>query len=203
MNNPIFLGTQHQNARAKCAFALERIGNAIFHLKRKYYFGEGLSVAQGDILLLLASRSNSKPGVSTVSAEFSLTQATISDAVRSLVQKGFVVKTTSKRDKRFTELKLTKKGLRVVRRISEWQSELVESLNCLTDGESIELMLSLMEVVGSLVTSGILSVARICYLCRFFMQVEGKPYKNYCSLLEKELPSSELRVNCEDFQKAS
>ncbi|HID10284.1 MAG TPA: MarR family transcriptional regulator, partial [Candidatus Latescibacteria bacterium] len=66
--------------------------------------------------------------MSGLSKEFGLTQATVSDAVRSLVEKGLVSRSPCWEDGRVQVLGLTSSGRELTKRISDWQVPIIEQI---------------------------------------------------------------------------
>ena len=63
----------------------------------------------------------------------------------------------------------------------------------------------LMDLIGSLQKSGMISVARMCVTCRFLRPdaQRGEDSSHYCALLDVPLAGSELRTDCPEHELAA
>jgi len=191
------LRRDHASVPAKVVYALERIATAISALKRDCYSKLGLSLTQGDILIFLATHSE-KPGrVSLLSEEFLVSEATISEAVSALVDKGLIKKKQSALDARQVSLKLTPKAKRAISMAAKWEAELREILLSPALEKPSHLLLQLLLIIDRLLSAGVITEARMCLSCKFLEKRGRTGY--FCALLQKPLKPDDLRIDCEDY----
>lgn len=196
---PIFDPTaQHTDVGAKIVAALERLSHVFRSLLWNEAKAHGLSPIQIQFLVYLLHHESTLCRVSHLAREFLLTQPTVSDAVRSLEDKGLVTKEAWPDDRRISTLKLTPKGRQLAEHLSGWAEVVKPHVERLAPGEQQQLMLALMRLIASLQEAGIVSLTRMCLTCRFFEPnaVSGSTTPYYCRLLEKPLSTTELRFDC-------
>jgi hypothetical protein len=63
----------------------------------------------------------------------------------------------------------------------------------------------LMDLIGSLQKSGLITVARMCVTCRFFRPDAhpGESSPHHCALLNVALSGSDLRADCPEHKLAA
>lgn len=163
---------------------------------------EGLSPIQIKFLIYLKNHSENFCRTSQLAMEFSLTNATVSEAVNSLTQKELVCKITSNEDRRVSTLFLTPRGKEVVEKISCWTEDIRKHVADSTVSDKETVMLFLMQLIESLQRSGIISVAKMCTLCDNFKRNlnPGSEKPHYCKLIDKAIANFELNIDCENYQ---
>lgn len=186
----------------KIVAALERVARALRGLLWEAVQPLGLSPIQGQLLLYLRDHREETCRVSYLAREFGLTQATISDAVSSLQDKGLVRRRPSHKDRRVSTLSLTPSGHALAAQLAHWDRRASGALQDFADPERQQALLFLMRLIDSWQRLGIVSVARMCVTCRFF-QPNATPDSDapyYCRLLERPLTVSALRLDCADHE---
>jgi DNA-binding MarR family transcriptional regulator len=186
----------------KVAAALERIAQALRVLLWGAAKRTGLSPMQCQTLLYLAQRREDAARVSRLAREFGVTQATVSDAVSSLEQKGLVARGAAS-DKRASVLSLTPRSRALVAtELERWADPMRAAIAELPRENREALLPSLMDVIRSLQRTGVITVARMCITCRFFSEnaQKGKSPKHYCQLLQVPLAPLDLRVDCPEHE---
>lgn len=191
---------QHQDPAAKVVAGLQRISEAFKVLLWEQAKQLGLSPVQIQILIFLAYHKRELCTVSHLAQEFNITKPTVSDAVRVLHNKGFVMKDHSPEDQRSYVLVLTDKGKETVSGIEHFAEPIKSRLNILGDGELSSLFSTISTLIFQLNKAGVLSVQRTCYGCSFF---EKKSIGNYCNLLEQKLRDEDIRIDCPEFEAVS
>jgi DNA-binding MarR family transcriptional regulator len=119
--------------------------------------------------------------------------------VKSLEQKGFVERQTEITDTRSHTIHLTEAGKSVVAQTANFANPMLGSIAEFPSTEKGILLEQLLGVVGQLQRAGIISLQRMCFSCRFY-QKKGEGH--FCQFLNKPLESTELRVDCEEFEAA-
>lgn len=143
--------------------------------------------------------------VSQLAREFGLTQATVSDAVSSLEEKGLIRRDPWPGDRRVISLRLTPVGEELADELSTWANTVQEHLSFSSPAEKEAVMRFLMRLIASLQRSGVIAVSRMCVTCRFFRPDEhpGSDSPHHCGLLDAPLAGSDLRVDCPEHELAA
>lgn len=193
---------QEQHADYKIIAALERLSQAFRTLMWSRGKHLGLSPIQMQCLVFIRFHDNKRNRIGHLAKEFDVAPATVSEAVRILVSKGFVQKQASVEDKRVQHLVLTPEGTEVTDKISDWANVLSEPLNEIPIDRKHETLLQLFHLIEAFQQKGLITVARQCTTCRFFRAADtSNPDPiHYCKLLEKDLPLTALRVDCPEHE---
>ena len=184
---------QHQSSESKIVVALERISEAFRVLLWDAGKAYGLSPIQTQILIFLLFHSPEKCKVGYLAAEFNMTKATISDSVKSLLQKGLVEKLDDEKDSRSFGLALTKEGKKVARETSLFAGAIQTPLSTLTPAQKEIMLNGLLRLIQDLNKAGVITPQRMCFNCRFY---EDKNGTHFCNLLNSPLANPDLRVDC-------
>ena len=197
MNDSIFNPEfQNQNTSSKIIVALERISEAFKVLlwdKAKEY---GLSPIQIQILIFVAYHKQELCNVSHLANEFNITKPTVSDAIKALVNKNYIEKDFSSSDSRSYSILLTPSGKDIIKKTEDFANPIKSKLETIEDPKLNDLFKTLSEVIYKLNQTGILTVQRTCYGCKFYKKTNEI---HYCNLLEKELQNSDIRIDCPEF----
>ncbi|MFQ6071040.1 MAG: MarR family winged helix-turn-helix transcriptional regulator [Candidatus Aminicenantales bacterium] len=165
---------------------------------------KNLSPLQLKILLHLKESSEGFRKVSLMASEFSLTRATVSDAVRALIEKGFVRKKKDKEDGRSFILGLTESGKRLLERdLLSWNSTLKEEIGEFSAEDKEKVFLFLAELLMKFQEEGIIENLRMCFSCQYFTRnafpESEKPH--LCRLTGRKLADFEMNVRCESNEQ--
>jgi DNA-binding MarR family transcriptional regulator len=198
------LSAQHDGVDARIVAMLERLSQVFRVRLREEAREHNLSPIQAQFMIYLLHHDVELRRVSQLAREFDLTQATVSDAVASLETKGFVRREQWPEDRRVVTLRLTPDGEKLASTLSNWADPVSEHLECFSPEEREAVMCFLMELVGSLQKSGLITVARICVTCRFFGRDvhPGAALPHHCGLLDVPLGGPNLRVDCPEHEAA-
>lgn len=201
MKNAIFEpSVQNQNIEAKIVIALERIAESFRVMLWQESKETALSPIQIQILIFLLFHTPEKRKVSYLAQEFNMTKATISDAVKVLLQKELITKEIEIEDTRSYTMHLTEKGQVIAQKASSFANHLTNPVTELSTTQKEVLLESLLSMIYKLHQAGIIQVQRMCLLCRFYSKNEGN---HFCNLLQKPLKNTELRVDCEEYESMS
>ena len=200
MNESVFdPQAQIGNPDLKIIASLERLGEGFRVLLWEKAKVLGISPIQIQILVFVQFHGDEKCKVSYLAQEFCLTKPTISEAVKSLEQKGFIERQTEIMDTRSHTIHLTEAGKSAVSQTAHFANPMLGSLAKIPSTEKGILLEQLLGVIGQLQRSGIISMQRMCFSCRFYQKTgEG----HFCQFLNKSLTNSELRVDCREFEAA-
>lgn len=188
---------QETDLSSKIVAGLERISEAFKALLWEKATELGVSPIQIQILIFIAYHKPVLCNVSHLAKEFNVSKPTISDAIRSLDKKGFIEKNYSSSDSRSYTIKLSDSGLKVVSNTENFAYPLKKQLSSVHPSNLDVLFKTLSILIYQLNKNGILTVQRTCYACKFY---NNHLNSHYCNLLEKELLSSEIRIDCDEFE---
>ncbi|RAJ10055.1 MarR family winged helix-turn-helix transcriptional regulator [Arenibacter echinorum] len=188
---------QEKDVTSKIIAGLERVSEAFKVLLWDKAKLLGLSPIQIQILIFIAYHKNEICNVSHLAKEFNITKPTISDAIRVLDKKGLITKEYSSSDSRSYSIGLSETGTETIGQISDFANPLKMQLNTVGDSELESLFGTLSKLIYQLNTSGILSVQRTCYGCKFYSKESNQ---DYCNLLNKELLNKDIRLDCPEFE---
>jgi len=193
---------KENNINDKIIFLMEKLSGIFRFLMWNTIKSEGLSPIQLQFLLYLKKHSEKLSTVSNLSREFGLSNATVSDAITSLMKKGLVLKKRRRQgDRRVVILTLTPSGKKTVDKLGRWNSVLNEYLKRFSHSEREMILLFLMELIGALFNDGVISSARMCITCNNHSRYIGDNGKieHHCSLLKKSFDTKYLRVECNEY----
>ena len=204
MGSVFDLSAQHDDVDAKIVAALERLSQVFRVRLRDEAWERDLSPTQTQFLIYLLYHNVELRRVSRLATEFDLTRATVSDAVASLEIKGLVKREQWPEDRRVVTLRLTPDGEKLATTLSEWADPVREHLERFSPQEREAVMRFLIRLIGSLQRSGLITVARMCVTCSFFLQDihPGEPSPHHCGLLDVPLGGADLRVDCPEHEPA-
>ncbi len=159
----------------------------------------GISPIQIQILIFIQFHGDEKCKVSYLAQEFCMRKPTISEAVKSLEQKGFIERKTETTDSRSHTIHLTKAGKSVVAKTASFANPMLGSIAEIPFAQKDILLEQLLGVIGQLQRAGIISVQRMCFSCRFYQKNEDG---HFCQFLMASLKNRELRLDCGEFEAA-
>ena len=158
----------------------------------------GLSPIQIQLLIFIAYHDQTLCNVSHLAREFNVTKPTISDAVRVLYKKELIAKDFSSEDNRSFTIQLTTSGREIVSETEDFAYPLKRQLQQFNPAELENLFSVISGLIYQLNLSGVLTVQRTCYGCRFF---DGNRATAYCNLLQKDLQRTDIRLDCPEFEQ--
>lgn len=199
MNESVFdPQAQIGNPDLKIIACLERLSEGFRVLLWEKAKVLGISPIQIQILVFIQFHGDEKCKVSYLAQEFSLTKPTVSEAVKSLEQKGFVERQTEITDTRSHTIHLTEAGKSAVAQTANFANPMLGSIADISSAEKDILLEQLLGVVGRLQRAGIISMQRMCFSCRYY-QKNGDDH--FCRFLSKTLKNHELRLDCGEFEE--
>lgn len=191
------LNTQNENLDNKIVAGLERLTQAFRTLlwdKAKEY---GLSPIQIQILIFLRYHSHDKATVSYLAKEFNLTKPTISDAIKALEQKKLIEKLSDNSDNRSYSIILTEPGIAIVTHTEDFINPVSHIVSAIDPGQKESVWKAISTLIITLNKAGVISTQRTCPNCKYFSPTNKAPY---CSLLNKKLEPSDIRIDCFEFE---
>ena len=188
---------QERSVDSKIVIGLERISEAIRVLLWDHAKQLGLSPIQIQILIFLKYHREELANVSHLAEEFNLTKPTISDAVKSLLQKGLIVKKPGLSDGRSYSISLSGKGDQLTQSLSGFTSPIERSVASFSEEQKEYLLGGISSLIDALSREGVIKVQRSCFACRFYGK---KGTGHYCHFLKKPLKVRDLRLDCAEFE---
>ncbi len=189
---------QQKSITSKIVISLERISEVFKTLLWEYAKVIGISPIQIQILIFIAYHKQQLCNVSHLAKEFNITKATISDAIRVLDKKGFIVKDYSKKDNRSYSIFLSRLGKKTVAETENFANPIEEQLKNVEISNLENVFETLSNLIYQLNTTGILTVQRTCFGCKFYDKSKNSAY---CTLMEKELLTSDIRLDCPEYEE--
>lgn len=193
------LEQQNSSLDLKIVAGLERISQAFRILlweKAKVY---GLSPIQIQLLIFINYHSQDKTTVSYLAREFNLTKATISDAIKVLLQKELIGKQTDSTDTRSYTIQLTEEGKKVVSNTQDFANPVTDIVSKVDLQEKQAVWQTISTLIIQLNKMDLISIQRTCPNCRFYALKDGG---HYCNLLNKSLENTAIRIDCPEFEAA-
>jgi DNA-binding MarR family transcriptional regulator len=184
---------QSEDLDSKILATLERIAESFRVALWNTGKDTGLSPIQIQILLFIRYHAPHLCKISRLAVEFNMTKATVSDAVKTLVQKNLVDKITEIHDNRSQIIRLTESGKQLSEKIDSYATPLLQPLTHFSAIQKEAFYAILLQYLGRLVTQGVLNPQRNCFSCRYLAKEEQN---FYCKYFKMPLQSKELRVDC-------
>lgn len=188
---------QASNFDVKLVYALERVSQVFRTLLWKSQVETSLSPLQSQIVIFMYFHSDKYLSVSSFSEEFSVTKATVSDAVKVLESKKLLRKEKDIVDKRKILIKLTDEGLSLASKIEFYADPLELALKNIELDDKKVFYGVLMKIISNLNGTGLLNNLRMCTTCQHY---EIKAEKPYCNLVKSFLQYDELRIDCPEHE---
>lgn len=193
------LKSQNSQIELRIVSALERLSEAFRVLLWNEAKILNISPIQIQILIFLKFHSIEKCKVSYLAQEFNMTKATVSDAVKILLQKGLIDKEIDAEDTRSYTMQLSKLGETTIEKATLFANPMLASFDTLSAEQKEILLDSLLQIIYRLHKAGIITIQRMCQTCQFLQNREGG---HYCQLLKKPLEKSSFRMDCPEHQVA-
>lgn len=184
------------------AALMSRLSEAYRILLWDYSKETRLSPIQIQFLLFISNHCKSECKISQIAKNFNLTQATVSDAIKSLETKGLVARKQSTSDGRVYFLSSTAEGESLAHQLEGWQDKIINNLGQFSDQRKESVLLFLMELIESLKMDQVLNVARTCLSCQSFRKdFNPSQFKSYfCTYSGQYLATSDLIIDCPNYQ---
>jgi len=189
---------QEKDISSKIVAGMERVSEVFKVLLWEKAKLVGLSPIQIQILIFIAFHKRELCNVSHLAKEFNVTKPTVSDAIKVLDKKGMIIKDFSSSDSRSYSITLSELGTDVVSQTYDFSNPLKKQIDGFSQSELESLFGTLSQLIYKLNRNGILSVQRTCFGCKFYKKTDGN---DFCNLLQKELLSEEIRLDCPEFEE--
>ena len=188
---------------ARIIVAISRLSTVLRAGMWDFATTENLNPAQADILQLLRNRTQGVR-LNWLAAQLSVSAASASDSVATLVSKRLVLKARAVDDRRATALWLTDEGKIVAERLAGALSFADDAVARLQPEVQEQLLIGLFKLIVQLQHSERFPTLRACPGCRFFEpNVFTDPAApHHCALVKAPLPIRFLRIDCAEHQPA-
>lgn len=188
---------------ARIITAISRIASVMRSGVWEFATGENLNPTQTEILQLLQARAHGVR-LSWVASQLSISAASASDSVASLVSKGLVRKARAEDDGRASALHLTDAGVQVAERIGSAVSFADDAASALPHAMQVSMLTGLLKLIAELQKSERFPALRACPSCRHFEanKYPGAETPHHCALVNAPLPMSFIRIDCAEHEPA-
>ncbi len=191
---------QQKSLTGKIVVGLERLSEVFKVLLWNHAKKVGLSPIQIQILIFIAYHKQMYCNVSHLAKEFNVTKPTISDAVRILDKKSLIVKDYSSADSRSYSIFLSEEGKAIVSETENFANPIQNQLKNIPKTQLENLFETMSQLIYQLNTSGILTVQRTCFGCKFY---EKKGDISHCMFLGKDLSNTDIRLDCPEYEESN
>jgi DNA-binding MarR family transcriptional regulator len=194
------------NSASKIVVAFERIAEAFRVMLWQAAKNTGLSPLQIQILTFLSFHPPEQRKISYLAAEFNMSKPTVSDAVKTLEEKGLITKETEEHDTRSYIISVSAAGEQTAREASAFAERFTRILSGMPPIEQDALLEQLLGVVHSLHKERLLSMQRACFSCIHYKADAFRSAGSddaFCALLDQRLPLADIRLDCPYHEEES
>jgi DNA-binding MarR family transcriptional regulator len=185
----------------RIATGLHKLGLALKHQTWNQASAHGVSPTQGQIVAVLAA--DGALSTSEVAARLGIGLPTVSEAVTTLADKGYVRRTADARHSRARLLRLTAAGTRLAAHTRAWPEFLTQAVGSLTDAEQATLLTALVKMIRTLQEQGQIPISRMCVTCTHFRpHVHNGDTPHHCAFVDTPMRAAHLRLDCADHEPA-
>ncbi|WP_448567676.1 MarR family winged helix-turn-helix transcriptional regulator [Thalassotalea ganghwensis] len=192
MKNVFSPTVQINNLEAKLIASIERIATLFKSSLQDTAKSHRLTPLQAQLLLFIAEHPNKFCSVGELAKEFSVTKATASDSLKTLLKKSYIEKTDNAADARSFSYKITDSAKTVVSELSQLGNKMTDVITTLDQEELLSLYNLNLILLNKFSQTGLINT-RMCLSCHYYQE---KEQGFYCRLMEKSLPQVDLRIDC-------
>jgi len=189
---------QQKSITSKIVVGLERLSGVFKVLLWEHAKTIGISPIQIQLLIFIAYHKQELCNVSHLAKEFNITKPTISDAIKVLDKKEFIVKDYSTPDNRSYSILLSDKGKGIVAETENFANPIKTQLKSVEKDELENLYTTISQLIYQLNQKGIISVQRSCFSCKFYNKSNNR---DYCNLLDRQLLNGDIRLDCPEYEE--
>ncbi|MEM7772909.1 MAG: MarR family winged helix-turn-helix transcriptional regulator [Cyanobacteria bacterium P01_A01_bin.37] len=193
--------TDGNDLAGRVLIGLTKIGIALKSQSWQDANTSGLSPTQGQILALLHAKGSDGLRLSAIAQELSVTPATASDAVATLVDKGLVLKDRAADDRRAIAITLTDVGQQQAEKVLGWSDFLKVAVDELSAEEQVGFLQGLIKIIRNLQQQGHIPIAHMCVTCQHFRPnvYDNPDYPHHCNFVDAPFGNQHLQVDCPDY----
>jgi len=183
---------QIDNIEAKVIAGIERL-STIFKSKLQNTAKEyKLTPLQAQLLIFIAEHPPKLCSVTHLALEFSVTKATVSDSLKTLVNKTYLEKIYNPNDARAFHLSIVESAMPMVSELSHFGLTMADLLKSMPKNDLENLSELNLNMLGLFNKAGLIS-ARMCSSCHYY---EKNKEGFHCHLMKTDLPNISLRLDC-------
>lgn len=194
--SPFDLELQQSDLASKIIIGLERVAEIFRVMLWEKAKRLNLSPIQIQLLIFLRYHGEESSTISSLAREFNLSKPTVSDAVSALGNKGLIDRKGNPIDTRSYSIRLTIKGIKIVRETEKFADPLKQIVAGLSDAEIEKFWSVLSQIIYQSNQASLVSVQRMCFNCKFY---GSKARTSYCHLLARKLRPRDIRIDCPEF----
>ncbi|MCJ8293958.1 MAG: MarR family transcriptional regulator [Colwellia sp.] len=187
---------QIDNIEAKVVAGIERLAtvfkSSLQDTAKKYK----LTPLQAQLLIFIAEHPAKLCSVTLLADEFSVTKATASDSLKTLVNKGYLDKVYNPNDARAFHLNIAATAKVMVNELSHFGLIMASQLKSMDKNELEVLSAANLKMLALFSKAGLIS-SRMCYSCHYY---ENKQDGFHCHLMNVDLPTIALRLDCPEHK---
>lgn len=159
-----------------------------------------LNPVQMQLLIFLLNHKDFDNTITSLSSEFAVSAASLSDTVKSLHIRELIDKIFPSAGSRSFKIQLTRQGQIIAQKISFYGKEIFSGLELLGKNEKCIVLESLSKIIFKLYENGALKEQRMCWTCRFY---EKNEVGNFCSILQQNITNEHFQIDCSDHNYRS
>ena len=188
----------------RLASGLVKIGVALNRHDRRTAGSNGLGLTQTKILEFLRQCPKRSARLSAIAKGLSITPATASESVRTLIQKGLVRKVRSETDERVVIITLSAKGRRKADHAAGQKGFLIAAAESLTPPEQEDFLKTLLKMMLVIQERRHAPASRMCPSCQHLRpRVNPDSQRSHhCESLDTPFGNRQLQIDCPEHQPA-
>ena len=176
--------------------AMEFIANIIKSHQIELSKSFNISPIQLQILEYIR-RNGGSTTLTKLNEEFKITKATLSDSLKNLFFKEFIIKDTNPDDARSNLILLNYKN-KDLAELFEKDSALNQTISEITTKKQSTIINSLISLLSEMEAKSIISKRRMCFSCTYYQLYTDNSF--YCKFLDKTFENHFLKSDCIDFK---
>lgn len=182
-------------------FGMEKINQINRILLWEIAKTENLGPIQIQFIEFIAHQPLKTSTISELAMEFNLKKPTVSDSIRNLEEKGFILKKRSHLDSRVYHLGLTSQGEEKICRIKQTFFILREVVNSFSAQDKQIISQFFIRLIMEMQKKGIIQGFRICLNCQNLQIGNQADHANVwmCQLTKRCFSMNEMQLNCHHF----
>lgn len=185
-----------ESLSARIALTIIQNGNAAMSSKTTAARQHGLPALQATLLIRIINCEGDGCTVGGLSDALQLTPPTISDSLKALVRKGYLVRRKSSDDGRVVHFRCTPKGKRLAERLASWANPIEASISGLKNKQQEDLMGALTCLLRDQVTSGYSPGEAMCASCDHFEPISWEQHDYHCNRRDIALSPVTIHTDC-------